>query len=60
MKQLASVLSQGFPQIRVDFYDVNGDIYFGELTLFHFGGNMPFHPSSWDLKLGNWIELPKI
>lgn len=60
MKRLASVLSQGFPQIRVDFYDVNGTIYFGELTLFHFGGNMPFHPSSWDLKLGNWIELPQI
>ena len=59
MKQLASILSQGFPQIRVDFYDINGSIYFGELTLFHFGGDTPFEPEKWDQIMGSWIDLPK-
>lgn len=42
MKELASKLSKGIPQVRVDFYDINGKIYFGELTLFHWGGNDAF------------------
>lgn len=57
MKYLASILSKGFPQIRVDFYDVNGSIYFGELTLFHFGGDTPFVPEKWDKIMGSWIDL---
>lgn len=58
MKELASKLSKGLPQVRVDFYNINGDIYFGELTLFHHGGVVPFHPESWDYTFGNWIKLP--
>lgn len=59
MKLLASKLSQGIPQLRVDFYEVNGKVYFGELTFFHHGGLVPFEPEIWDLKFGDWIELPK-
>ncbi len=59
MKQLASKLSKGLPQVRVDFYNINGAIYFGELTLFHHGGIVPFHPESWDYEFGNWIKLPE-
>lgn len=59
MVNLARKLSQGFPFIRVDFYDVNGKIYFGELTFFHDAGIVPFTPKEWDLKLGDMIELPK-
>lgn len=59
MKKLAAEISRGFPQLRVDFYDVNGTVYIGELTLFHFGGDTPFDPEIWDEIMGEWIELPK-
>jgi len=58
MKELASILSKGFPHVRVDFYDVNGTIYFGEFTFYHWGGMMPFEPKEWDYKFGSWIKLP--
>lgn len=59
MKELASKLSAGIPQIRVDFYNINGKIYFGELTLYHHGGTVPFHPEKWDYTFGSWITLPQ-
>ncbi len=59
MKQLAEKLSQGIPHVRVDFYESEGDIYFGELTLCHWGGLVPFEPKEWDKIFGDWIELPK-
>ena len=58
MIQLAEKLSVGFPQLRVDFYEVNGEIYFGELTFSHFCGMVPFDPSEWDQIFGSWIKLP--
>lgn len=58
MKELASKLSKGIPEVRVDFYDVNGQVYFGEFTFFHWGGMMPFEPEEWDYKFGSWIILP--
>lgn len=59
MKELAAYLSKGLPQVRVDFYNINGDIYFGELTFFHHGGVIPFHPEEWDYIFGSWIKLPE-
>ena len=59
MKELAGVLSKGVPQLRVDFYEVNVKIYFGELTFFHWSGMVPFEPEEWDYKFGQWIQLPK-
>ena len=58
MKELAAILSKGIPHLRVDFYDINGHIYFGELTFFHWSGMMPFEPEEWDYKFGSWIKLP--
>ena len=58
MKEIAMKLSEGFPEVRVDFYNVDGKIYFGELTLFHFSGFVPFEPEEWDEKMGSWIVLP--
>lgn len=60
MRYLAERLSQGIPQVRVDFYEVNGKVYFGELTFFHWGGFVPFEPSKWDRILGDMITLPKV
>ena len=58
MKNLAAVLSKGIPQVRVDFYEVNGAIYLGELTLSHWSGAVAFEPEEWDRKFGEWINLP--
>lgn len=58
MKCLASVLSQGMPQVRVDFYVINNKIYFGEMTFFHCGGMVTVQPYEWNLKMGDMIQLP--
>jgi len=58
MKELASQLSKGVPHLRVDFYEVNGKVYFGELTFSHWSGLRPFDPIEWDYKFGSWINLP--
>ena len=58
MKTLTSRLAAGFPHVRVDFYEVNGRVYFGEMTFFHFSGFMPFEPSPWDDIFGSWLTLP--
>ncbi len=58
MIELAEKLSKGYPFMRVDLYDVDGSIYFGEYTLYHFGATMPIEPESWDYMLGGWIKLP--
>ena len=57
MIQLAEYLSRGIPHVRVDFYEANGKVYFGEFTFFHWSGIVPFKPSSWDQKFGSWLEL---
>ena len=58
MRELAEKLSVGIPQVRVDFYEVDGKVYFGELTFFHHGGLVPFEPEEWDYTFGSWIKLP--
>ncbi len=59
MKRLAEELSKGIPQLRVDFYDINGRVYFGELTFFHWSGMTQFNPPEWDKTFGDWIKLPE-
>lgn len=58
MRELAARLSQGHPFMRVDLYEVDGRVYFGEYTLYHFGGTIPFEPESFDYLLGSWLTLP--
>lgn len=60
MKELAEKLSHGIPHVRVDFYEVNGQVYFGEMTFSHWSGFVPFEPESWDETLGSWINLPSV
>lgn len=59
MKQLAAQLSKGIPEVRVDLYEVDGRIYFGEMTFFHWSGLVPFEPNKWDYKFGEWVKLPR-
>ena len=60
MKSLAKRLSEKMPFVRVDFYDINGCVYFGELTFFPASGNERFEPEEWDYKVGGWFKLPSI
>lgn len=60
MIEVARKLSKGIPHVRVDLYNVNGEIYFGEMTFFHWSGMVPFEPFEWDYKFGNYLELPKL
>ena len=58
MQRIASVLSEGIPHVRIDFYCANSKIYFGELTFFHNGGFTGINPAEWNYKVGSWIKLP--
>lgn len=58
MVEFSKVLSMGLPHIRVDFYEMNHQLYFGELTLYDSSGFGPFEPDRWDAILGEYIELP--
>lgn len=59
MKVLAEKLSEGITQCRIDFYEINGKIYFGEVTMYHYAGLTTLSPDEWDYKIGEMIELPK-
>lgn len=57
MKELASILSKDIPFVRVDLYNVNGKIYFGELTFFPASGFGRFTPDRYNLIIGNKLQL---
>ncbi len=58
MLNLAETLAANIPHIRVDLYNVNGNIYFGELTFFPTSGYKSMNPNGWDYKFGDWLKLP--
>ena len=58
--ELARTLSKDIPYLRVDFYCVDGELKFGELTFFPGSGFERFTPDSFDERIGRWIELPEI
>lgn len=57
MIQVAEKLSQGFPELRVDLYNVQGKIYFGELTFTSQGGFMDFYTPEFNLELGSKFDI---
>ena len=57
MIKIAEELSKDILHVRIDFYEVDGKIYFGEMTFYHWSGFVPFEPVEWDEKIGNWIDL---
>ena len=59
MIELSEKLSNGYTFLRVDFYEANGKIYFGEMTLFPASGFGKFDPEDWDKTLGELIDLSK-
>lgn len=58
MIELAEKLAVNIPFVRVDFYELDKIIYFGELTFFPGSGLEKFSPDKWDYILGDFINLP--
>lgn len=58
MIKIAEKLSGDSTFLRVDLYEIEGNIYFSELTFSPCGGFMCFHPTEWDKKLGDELRLP--
>ena len=44
--------------MRVDFYETESGVFFGEMTFSHHCGFVPFEPEEWDYKFGEWFALP--
>ena len=59
MIQLSEKITQYFKlkHARIDFYEVDGELYFGEITFYHFSGLQPFKPNEWDKKIGDLLIL---
>jgi len=58
MIEIAEILAANIPYLRVDFYDIDGKLYIGELTFFPSGGFGKLIPFEYDELLGSWISLP--
>ena len=59
MKKIAKILAEKIPFVRVDLYEVNGKVYFGELTLYPASGFGSFEPDKYNLIVGKMLKLPK-
>lgn len=57
MKQMASLLAKSIPFSRIDFYEINHQAYFGEITFFPATGFGNFNPREWNVKIGDMITL---
>lgn len=58
MIKIAEILSKNIPFVRIDLYEINGNIYFWEFTNYPWGWFEEFFPREWDYILGEWIKLP--
>lgn len=58
MLEFSKQLSKNIPFVRIDWYEINGELFFGEFTFFPGSGLEEFTPEEWDQKLGDWIKLP--
>lgn len=60
MVELAEKIAKNIPEVRVDFYNINEKIFFGELTFFDTSGFGKFEPEEWDYKFGQMLDLSKV
>lgn len=58
MVRIAELLSDGMPQVRIDLYDIDGRVYFGEMTLTSLGGYMDYFTPEALKQMGDQISLP--
>lgn len=59
MVEYARILSKDFPHVRVDFYNIDGEIVFGELTFQNGSGYINFEPDEFDFIMGEKFVLPE-
>ena len=59
MVDLAEMLAKDFPHVRIDMYNVNGKIIFGEFTFYDGSGYQVYSPDSFDFTLGDQFLLPE-
>jgi len=59
MLKIAKILSEDFPHVRVDLYEVDGEVYFGELTFYNVSGYKNYEPDEFDYILGKKFNLPQ-
>ncbi len=57
MLNFSKTIGQKFKFVRTDFYEINGQLYFGEVTFFPASGFEKFNPQEWDLKFGSFLTL---
>ena len=60
MVEIAKKLSKGFQHVRVDLYNINGKIYFGEMTLYNYAGLIPFDPEEYDTIFGEYLHIEEL
>lgn len=60
MVEIAKILSKGIPFVRIDLYEIDGSVYFSEITFSPCAGMMPFEPKEYDALLGRYIDLEKV
>ena len=60
MKEVATKLAGTFPFVRVDLYNLDGRIIFGEMTFYPADGRLEFLPEKYNKILGDYLVLPKI
>ena len=59
MLEIAAKLSSGFPEVRVDLYDLGGKVYFGEMTFSSLCGKMTYYSKEYLKQLGEQVILPR-
>jgi ferredoxin-fold anticodon binding domain-containing protein len=57
MLEIAEILAKPFPQVRIDLYNINGKVYFGETTFTSLGGMMNFYSTEFLLNMGSLVDL---
>jgi len=60
MCELSEKIAHKFDYVRIDWYTVDEELYFGEITFHHDSGNRPIEPEEWDLKLGQRLIITKL
>ena len=55
--KLSKELSKNIPFVRIDWYEINQKLFFGEYTFFPGSGFEEFNPEEWDEKIGNMIDI---
>ncbi len=57
MIEIAKVLSKPFPHVRVDLFNIDGQIFFNEMTFYSGGGFVKMEPQVWQDRLGDWLDI---